>query len=337
MAYLLTKELAKRGCGTVHLTESGAILMRETAIVVGIVVVSTLGSAYARVGAEYLRWASGEFEMPPAIREAKDRNQLESFFQSSSEFLRMAAVRRLGEVEGPKAAELLRELARKERSPKGPDYVPLVKLEVIRVLNTMQANEAESALIGLFNDYWARRTAVQRDRAFRLYDFHPVASVLLDALERRSNSKVVFGTLEGPALSRDVADRGSLPDWFRQRVWEVYLRSQMIHSGALAEADQVEGLLDQLNLVDRQWPFGYLSLNHIKALAARRAIERYDDNVLRAVDARLDQVIRTKAYEKAADPMKRRQELTDNRSYIQKVLQDHVDASKTPTRGPSQK
>jgi hypothetical protein len=143
--------------------------------------------------------------------------------------------------------------------------------------------------------------------------------------------------LEGPALSRDVADRGSLPDWFRQRLWEVYLRSQMIHSGALAEADQVEGLLDQLNLVDRQWPFGYLSLNHIKALAARRAIERYDDNVLRAVDARLDQVIRTKAYEKAADPMKRRQELTDNRSCIQKVLQDHVDASKTPTRGPSQK
>jgi len=120
----------------------------------------------------------------------------------------------------------------------------------------------------------------------------------------------------------------------RQWVWEVWLRSQMIRSGTVAEPDQVQGLLDQLNLVDRQWPFGYLSLNHIKALAARSAIARYDDTVLRAVDARLDQAIQAKSYESAPDPRKRRQELADNRSYLQKVLQDRPRVNEAPKTKP---
>jgi hypothetical protein len=320
----------------IHLFENGAFLMRRRAIFAVLAAMSAFVPSYARVGAEYMRWSRGEFEMPPELREAKDRRQLEPFLQNSNEFLRMASVRRLGEMEGPKAAILLRDHVRKEQSPRGPDYVPLVKLEAVRTLDRMQGTEAESALIDLFNDYWARRTAVRRDRAFALYDFRPVGSTLLDALDRRSNDEVVLKTVEGPATSRDVAEKGVLPDWFRQRVWEVYLKSQMIHSGAVAEPDQVEGLLNQLNLVDRQWPFGYLSLNHIKALAARNAIARYDDNALRAVDARLDRAMSAKSYENAPDPAKRRQELADNRSYVRKLLQDRERASTMLKRESSQ-
>ncbi|OHB63142.1 MAG: hypothetical protein A2Y76_15305 [Planctomycetes bacterium RBG_13_60_9] len=291
---------------------------------------------YARVGEEYMRWARGEFEIPPQVREAGNRGQLEPFLQNGNEFIRMAAVRRLGEIEGPKAATLLRDIARKEQSPRWPDYVPLVKLEAVRTLDRMEGTEPESALIDLFNDYWARRADVRRDRVFTLYDFRPVGSTLLDALDKRSNSSPIFKTVEGPALSRDVAERGILPDWFRQRVWEVYLKSRMIHSGAVAEPDQVEGLLNELNLVDGQWPFGYLSLNHIKALAARNAIARYHDSALRTVDARLDRAISTKSYEDAPDPAKRRQELADNRSYVRKLLQDRERTSTTLKRESSQ-
>jgi len=299
-------------------------MKRITRIAIALFVTVYTGPAYGRVGAEYLKWASGEFEMPPALKEAQARSQLEPFLQDKDEFLRMAAVRRLGEIEGPKAAAQLQEIARKERSPEGPDYVPLVKLEVVRVLDRLQGPEAESALIDLFNDYWARRADVQRDRAFRLYDFRPVGSTLLDALDKRANSKPILKTIEKPALSRDVAEKGILPDWFRQRVWEVYLRGQMIHSEAADEADQVEGLLNQLNLIERKWPFDYLSLDHIKALAARGAIGRYDDVVLHAVDARIDQAMVSRSYEKAPDPKRRYQELADNRSCVRKILKDRA-------------
>ena len=292
-----------------------------------------VSSVYARVGQEYLNWVQGKFEIPTEIQQVQTSAELQFYLESRNEFVRMATVRRLSQIDSPSTAAQLVDIARKEHSPKGPDYVPLVKLEVIRILDRIQGIEAEVALIDLFGDYWARRANIQRDNIYRLYDFYPVASSLLDSIERKSSNRSVFSVLEEAALSPDVAEKNMFSEGFRQKIWEVYLRAQVVRSGLVAEADQVEDLLNQLTLVERNWPFDYLSLEHIKAMAVRSAVSRYDDSVLRVVDMRLDQAIQARTYENASDPAKRRQELTDNRSYLQKVLRDHQHTNATLNSG----
>jgi len=301
---------------------------RKAAIIVRVVIMLTVIPCYARVDSEYMKWSGGEFEMPPSLKQAQDRLQLEPFMQSSQEFLRMAAVRRLAQIEGPKAAALLRGIAAKEPVNRSPDYVPLVKLEVVRQLERIPGVETESALIGLWQDYWSKRGDLHKDVAFGLYDFSPVCSRLLDAFYSKANSKAVLRSIERVALSEEISRQGLLPDWFRQKVWEVYLKAKVIDSGAASDADQVEMLLLELNAADRQWPFGYMSLPHIKALAARSVISRHGPGTLGVVEQRLSQEIDSRSYLNSNDPQKRYMELTENRAFLRKVIRDHLNSGR---------
>jgi hypothetical protein len=306
-------------------------LKMKTLSIAGIIVcllslISTC--AYALVSREYIQWTKGEFEIPAGIKKATNVSELQPFLDSERPFTRMAAVRRLGEIEGPKAVGLLRELFAKEASTRGSHAVPLVKLEVIRTLSRIDTEQAKAALLGILKDCWQKGPNVKDKKDFGIdRDFATVIPLLLETLHRWSGEEDVFKTVEGIALSEDVKSLYAYPNGIGQRAWEVYLKGTMIRQGIVEESNSAMYLLDFME--DIAGPVGYRTLESIKKRAAAVIFESHSVAVLASLLRELEGEFGKQRL--VPDPgtplgrslfLKRLYELRDRISYIRHLLRE---------------
>lgn len=239
----------------------------------------TLSPVQARVSEEYIRWSKGEFEPPLEIRDAKNASELQPFLASKREFYRMSAVRRLSELEGSKAINLLLEVFAKEAPTEGLEAAPLVKLEVIRSLGRIGTEQAKSALLNILNNYWQRGPDVKDKRRFYLdRDFTHIMRAVLQTLDRWRHDPVVFKIVESIALSEDVKEFYTPPNEFGQVSWELYLKCKMIKEGITEEENSAIYLLRFMEDVP-----GVLrnnTLDYLKCWAARSVLEEHSKTTL---------------------------------------------------------
>lgn len=244
----------------------------------------TSTSVYARVSKEYIQWSKGDFEIPTEIKNITNASGLQPFLNSKRKFTRMAAIRRLGEIEGSKAMGLFRELYAKEPLTKGIHAVPLVKLEIIRTLGRIGTEQAKYALLGILENLWKKGPVLPERRKEKGYfyrdrDFAPVIPLLLETLYKWSSDKEVFDIAKTIALSDDVKNFYRGKESIGQRAWEVYLKAEITNKGITEEKDYATYMLDFIEEIDPLHidPKG---LGPLKAAAARAILERLSETSL---------------------------------------------------------
>lgn len=245
--------------------------------------------ALARVGEEYIRWTRGEFDMPAKIKDANNVSELEPFLNSNREFTRMAAVTRLGEIQGRKGVDLLLEMFTKEPSVKGLDIFPLVRLEIIRTLGRVRGDEAKSALLSITKTFWSRgpQCACKRCKGKGLYPWHDrdyqiVLSAALKTLQKWDHDKKVLSLAKQIALDEKLR---STP--VRVKAWELYLITNIANKGITTKVDSLAYLINFLEETGVQ-PETYVvkdkvgmrTLKSIKTDAVRNILKGYSQTAL---------------------------------------------------------
>ncbi|MGD8787184.1 MAG: HEAT repeat domain-containing protein [Phycisphaerales bacterium] len=256
--------------------------MKKLRYLIMIVFISHLISVpvHALVNKEYIQWKKGEFEIPADMKNLTKGSELQAFLDNKREFTRMAAVRRLGEIEGPNAIDLLVKRFAQEPVHKSPEAVPLVKLEIIRTLGRIDAKQAKAALLTILNDYWQKGPNVEDKKNFRLdRNFTPVVPLLLETLYRWSQDKDVFQVAEKIAFSEDVKNFYRYPNGIGQRALEIYLKGTIVQKGIVNEKDSAIYMLDFIGDI-RKAGIGSVTLGTLKAAAARAVLERYSEATL---------------------------------------------------------
>lgn len=203
---------------------------------------------HARLSKEYLSWMKGEFEIPEEIKKARNVSELQPFLESIREFTRMAAIRRLGQIEGPKAIGPLREVFSKEPSPRGLHRVPLVKLEILRTLGRIGTEEAKSAVLNIVVTYLKRgpRCDCTKCKGKALYpqhdrDYQSVTPAALKTLQKWRHDKEILGLSKQIALDERLR---STP--VRVSAWELHLMTNMAKEKIATEKESAEYLVNFL-------------------------------------------------------------------------------------------
>lgn len=231
----------------------------------------------------YFQWAKGEFEIPEEIKKVTSPSELNPFLESKKEFTRMAAVRRLGEIEGPNAVAALAQRFEQEPERLGTDGLPLVKFEIIRTLGRIGTEQAKSTLLGMLGDYWKRvprpgdKGGITPDR-----DFEVVTPILLETLYKWTSDKEVVDAAKAIALSPDIKKYGFIfggPEGIGQRAWEVYLKGQMIRKGIIEEKDSAEYLFDFVDDIMKKG-LDSVELGPLKGAAAGAILRRHSEATL---------------------------------------------------------
>lgn len=277
--------------------------------------------AYAKVSQEYLRWADGDFNMPSEIKDINNISELQPFLNNKDEFIRMAAVRRLGEVENDKTINLLQEIFAKEPNTGGLDDFPLVKLEVIRTLRRIDGENAKSTLLNLLENFWTRGPNVE-DKKYFYYDrdFEPVVSLTLEELCIWSNDDSVYQTAQNIAFSEDVNKLYS--HRIGKNAWILYLKGDMPRKGIKSDRESAKYLLDLINDIEEE---GITSseFGPVKREAAKAIFEQHSKEVLTSLQRKLEEDIAKIPYNEPNGSMsKHHYRLRSQISYIEKVLRE---------------
>ena len=226
-----------------------------------------------------LRLAKGEFEIPAEIKKETTVTGLQPFLDSESEFTRMAAVRRLGEIEGPKAVALLLAVFAKEPAAWGLHDIPHVKFEVIRRLGAIGTEQAKTTLLGILKSYWQKGPNVKNKRLIHLdRDFTTVMPLLLETLDRWSGDEDVFKTIEAIALSEDVKKFYTKRNSIGQRAWEVYLNSKIIREGVGEDEESAIYLLEFMEKLRSRLSYG--TLEYAQYMAGFAVLQKHNKTVL---------------------------------------------------------
>ena len=105
--------------------------------------------------------SEGNFDMPDGIAEVTDAKELEGFLRDPNVLNRMAAVRRLGQIEGSEAVPELVGRFKAERYGGTLVFRVYVKLEIIRTLEHIGGRQAEAALLNIARTYLENGPQVQ--------------------------------------------------------------------------------------------------------------------------------------------------------------------------------
>jgi hypothetical protein len=231
-------------------------------------------------------WSRGRFELPAEIANIEDASELQPFLTSSLEFTRMAAARRLAQIEGIRAIPALLEAFAGEKTYATKQGSPLVKLEVIRALGQLGTEQSKSALLDILRRYWQNGPSVEDKRGYRLdRDFANVVDVSLRTAADWGEDPEVFELLESIALSRDVREYYIRPRGLAETAWEAYLKSRMKRQGITKEEASILYLLDFM--YERPRPIAYGTFEHIRYRAASAVLQEYAESALSAVVASL--------------------------------------------------
>lgn len=277
--------------------------------------------AQALINKEYYQWIKGEFEVPEEIKKQIKVTGLQPFLDSESEFMRMAAVRRFGEIEGSKAVDLLRAIFAKEPTPRGMHTVPLVKFEVIRTLDKIDTKEAKTTLLGILKEYWQRGPNVKDKRGFRFdRDFTSVMPLLIKTLDKWCEDEDVFKIVETIALSEDVKNFYTFSNGIGQKAWEVYLKGTIKRKGIVNEEDFAMYLLNFMANIPE--PVGYMTLYSVKSKAARTVFENQTEAALSGVLKRLQEQSKKEPRGPGGSVTNRHMKLLIRIGFVKEVLRE---------------
>ncbi|UCD83652.1 MAG: HEAT repeat domain-containing protein [Deltaproteobacteria bacterium] len=281
---------------------------------------SAVSYGYAKMGKEGLRLRDGEFEIPPEIQKAASVSELRPFLDSEDQFTRMAAVRRLGEIEKRKAVSLL--INQFEREPyrvlMAPEGAPLVKLEIIRTLERIGGEEAKFALLGILRTYWERGPKVKNRRQFNFDgDYTTVVPLTLKALYKWSQDKDVFAIAKEIALSEDVK-KFHTEGKIGENSWKIYLKGNMIEKGILDDKDSARYLLD---LVEDLLGAGCGKIGLMKVEAARNILgNELKESALSSLKEELEEEFAKEPRGPKGSFTKRHNKLRNEISYLKRIL-----------------
>lgn len=240
----------------------------------------------ARPTQQYRRWVQGIFDLPGEIAKAANVSQLQPFLESDREFTRMAAVRRLGEIEGPQAISRLLEVFRKEKPTVGMDSAPLAKVEVVRTLGRIGTDRSRLALLGILNGYWRQGPGVKDKRGYgRDRDFACVVPAALRTIAPWGNDPAVFEMLQSMALSNDVRDFYTDPHGLGETIWQAYLKSKITREEMTEGEQSLTYLLDFMYAVPK--PISHGTFGHIQYRAAFNVLQEHSESALSALAAQL--------------------------------------------------
>ena len=258
-----------------------SIINKVSVFLLLLVIILIVIPVYAKMSKEYMQWAKGEYEIPLEIMNVSDLNGLNPYLNSDNEFTRMAAARRLGEVGGRESIPLLLEHFTKELMPTGLHDLPLVKLEIVRVLKRIGGEEGKSILLNILNDYWKAGPKVQDKKSYALdRDYAPIVNELLKSLYEWSNDENVFQTVKNIALNEDTRTYYAHPNSIGSYAWRIYLKGQAIRSQIEGETDFAEYLLNFMEEVAaNEIAYGTLESIQIEAARSIFAEERSDSTM----------------------------------------------------------
>ncbi|MCJ7828423.1 MAG: HEAT repeat domain-containing protein [Dehalococcoidia bacterium] len=204
----------------------------------------------ARTSQERLRWIRGEFELPPEIKKVANISELQRFLDSESEFTRMAAARRLGQLDDRDAVNVLASRFAKEpyKTLRSPEGTPIVKLEIVRTLETIQGEKTKSLLLNIANSYWRRgpQCKCKKCKDKGLYphhdgDYSSVFPAVLKALEVWKEDQSVFSISSQIVLDENIRSTPVLVS-----AWELHLITKMAREGITTDEQAVDYLLSFL-------------------------------------------------------------------------------------------
>ena len=231
----------------------------------------------------YFLWLKGEFEIPDEIKKATSRLELRPFLTSEDSFDKVAAVRRLGEIEGAQAIGILRGYLTKETIQSEVSTQPLIKLEVIRTLGRIDTDEARLVLFELLKRYWEKGPALPEKRKgdkryFRMdQNFTYIVPELLRVLYKYSSDDNVFGIAKTIALSDDVKNyyKGNIGNW----AWKICIKGEMTRKGIVKEKESAKYLLDYIEDI-RKKGIPLNELDSLKIEAASYILKSQDEGTL---------------------------------------------------------
>jgi hypothetical protein len=213
----------------------------------------SLTNIYAGMHAQgYSLLVSGDFDMPDEIKDVKKSSELKPFLEEHQSRNQLAAIRRLGEIEGNKAVTPLVKMFNQEPNIDGTDYHPITKYEILRTLGRIGTKEAKTALLEILKDYWKRLPGLRVIRNGRVsvypgeQDFASVVPVILESLYKWSSENDVYEFAKSIAESSDVKNYYGGINGIEQRAWEIYLKGEMLRKGILGEKESANYLMDHV-------------------------------------------------------------------------------------------
>jgi len=272
----------------------------------------------------YFQWVKGEFEIPDEIKKVTTATELKPFLDSNREFTRMAAVRRLGEIEGSKAIDLLIKRFEQEPIYRDRERFPLVKLEIVRTLGRIGTEQAKSALFSMLRDYW-KKVSRPNDKGGIIpdRDSETITPVLIETLYKWSSDKEVFEMAKTIALSEDVKKYGLIfrgPESIGQRAWEIYLKGGMTKQGIVDENESAQHLLDFVDDI-RKKGFDSEELGLLKTAAAGAIIERLSEAALSSLASKYEDQLKKEPREPKGFLTERHNTLRRRIGVLNKILQ----------------
>jgi len=216
------------------------------------------------------KWVRGDFVMPPDIGRIATIEDLSPYLKDRDEFRRMAAVRRLYEINGSEAIDMLCRLYCTGYSNDGPPVFPLANLEIIRILGKLGTQEAKMRLAEILE---ASIDEIRRER------IEPVMHALLSTLEPWASDDAVYLKSTGIIHLAQVKARIPLPVYVK--AYELYILNYL--SKEFKQATALEAVLYLVGLARKAAGVGQQAKNGEQlaiGLAARNLLYRQDPAVL---------------------------------------------------------
>jgi hypothetical protein len=247
----------------------------------------TFNYVHARMSStEYTLLINGDFEIPDGTKIIKKREELKPLLDSTDTLTYSAAIRRLGEIEGPKAINTLKGYLSKETTPFDVASISVKKLEAIRTLGRIGTEQAKTILLDQLKLYWEKGPIQSEISNIHISyapdnkDFTYTVSELLKAIYKWSSDDKVYEYAKKVAESTDVNNFYSTSDGISQRAWAISLKGEMLRKGIVKEKDSAMYLMDYTqNIINS----GIDLSGTVKVMAAADILERFSNETLSSV------------------------------------------------------
>ena len=302
--------------------------MKEVTAMIIVCLWLTTGLLFAEPTMEALRWSQGEFEILAEIRQITDANGLRPFLYDSNTLLRISAIRRLGEIEGPNAISTLVEVFEKEPPKRGIDRVVIVRNEIVRTLGRMESDKAKTALLDILEKFWKAGPQVSgADKQYWYYDvdFASLVPNTLKQLYKWSGDERTYETAKMIALSKDAKKYDST---ISKASWKICLKGDTVKKH-LSEKDSAKYLINLIADLEEQGVHRLNSLEAAKRNAARFIVGQHTKTeVLSSIQKEIEEEYATIPCDPNGYFSKRHNRLRNQISYIEMVLRKKADNEK---------
>jgi hypothetical protein len=209
----------------------------------------TFNNVHTRLSpTEYTLLINGDFEILDNIKNIKNASELKPFLDSEDTLTYSSAIRRLGEIQGPKAINTLKGYLTKGTTSFEVAFKPAKKLEAIRTLGRIGTERAKSILLDNLKLYWEKGPTLWESRnGNKVYydsddkDFTYTVPELLKALYKWSSDNDVY------KLAQTIAESDDVEKYYGTigiKAWEIYIKGEMLKKGISKDKDEIISLLE---------------------------------------------------------------------------------------------